>query len=98
MTWAFDLTSGTLEFGADAYTNGGAYFTAQNRESSREDAYTVVNARISYLHAASKLRVTLFGRNLNDARYHYNLSDFDFGSPTTLAPPATYGVRLNWDF
>jgi len=98
LSFSFDAPRGSAEIAADVYHNHGSYFTAQNRFSTKEDAYSVFNARISYLYEPANLRVTLFGKNITDAPYHYNLADFDFGSPTLLAPPSTYGLRLNWEF
>jgi len=96
--YVHDLDSGSIEFATDAYYNSGSYFSAQNTESSRESSYSVLNARISYFYQPWDLRLTVFGKNLTDAKYHVAISDVDFGTAKLLAPPAVYGVKLNWNF
>lgn len=98
VSYTYDFENSSIEVASDVYYNAGAYFTAQNRDSSKESSYHVINARISYFYHPWSTRVTVFGKNINDARYHYNLSDFDFGSPSLLAPPSVYGMRINWEF
>ncbi|MFT4045590.1 MAG: TonB-dependent receptor [Solimonas sp.] len=65
---------------------------------SWEPAYSLINARISYLIRDYGLRVTLFGDNLGDERYDAGVFMTDFGREESLAPPRTWGVRLNLDF
>jgi iron complex outermembrane receptor protein len=95
---SFDVPGGKLDIAGDYYYNSGYYYLAQNSANSLEPHYDLIGARISYLYEPWTLRVTLFGENLGDERY--NLAQFhtDFGREDTLAPPVTYGVRLNWDF
>ena len=96
--YTFNLGEGSLELAADVYHNSGFYYSAQNTSVAQEDAYDVVNARISYLYDPWNVRVTAFGKNINNAKYHYVMSELDFGTSALLAPDAVYGVRLNWDF
>ena len=93
---AIELDRGTLEFAVDGYYNSGFYYDAFN--TVEEKAYTLMNARISYLHAPWNLRITLFGKNVLDERYHFQQFQTDFGVTKTLAAPREMGVRLNWDF
>ncbi len=98
LAYSFELGDGTIEVAADAYYNSGSYYSAQNTPSSEEQAYHLFNARASYFYNPWNLRLSVFGKNLNDARYHYVIADLDFGTARLLAPPATYGVKLQWDF
>ena len=93
----FQFGSGALELATDAYYNKGFYFSPQNSEASLQDAYTLLNARISYLYAPWQLRVTVFGSNLTDKRYQAGQFATDFGTNAYLGAPVSYGVRLNWD-
>lgn len=95
---AFDIGAGTAEIGADIYYNSGSYYNAQNTQTAEQKQYSIINARASYFYAQWGMRITVFGKNIGDARYYNNLTDLDFGTASVLAPPATYGVRLNWDF
>ncbi|NKF21304.1 TonB-dependent receptor [Solimonas sp. C16B3] len=92
------VPGGTLEVAGDWYYNSGYYYLAQNADNSFEKAYSVLNARISYLYERWSMRVTLFGENLTDARYDLAQFHTDFGREDSLAPPTTWGLRLNWDF
>lgn len=87
---------GSLEFAVDEYYNSGFHPDPQN--SVTEPAYAILNARVGYLYKPWKARLTLFGRNLLDKRYHAITGRNDFGVAKALAAPREYGVRLNWDF
>lgn len=90
------LGDGELEIGADAYYNSGFYYDALN--SVEEDSYALLNARIGYYYQPWQLRVTAFGKNLNDEPYHFVQFQTDFGISKTLAPPVEYGLRINWAY
>ena len=98
LSQSFEIAGGPIEVAADYYYNSGYYYLAQNTPDTFEDAYDIINARVSYLYRPWSLRVTAFGANLGDERY--NLAQFhtDFGRQDSLAPPRTWGLRLNWDF
>ena len=93
-----DVGDGELELAGNYYYNSGYFYLAQNSPVSFEGHYDLISARLSYLYRPWQLKLTLFGDNLGDTRY--NLAQFhtDFGREDTLAPPITYGLRLNWDF
>jgi hypothetical protein len=44
------------------------------------------------------LRITAFGKNINDGKYHNQMFENDFSTWKTLAPPSYFGVRFNWDY
>ena len=90
--------AGEFEFGVTAYYNDGFFYLAQNSPVSYEEDYYVVDANISFLHFDSNVRVSAFGKNINDARYTYSQFHTDAGRSDYLAPPSTYGVKVNWDF
>lgn len=94
----FQVPGGELEFAGDIYTNSGFYYLAQNSDNSFQDRYQVINARISYFIRDAGLRLTVFGANIGDERYDLAQFHTDFGREDTLAPPVTYGFRVNWDF
>lgn len=98
LSYTFGLGNGSFEMAGDVYYNSGAYFAAQNAESSKQASYHLYNARISYHYEPWDLRLTLFGKNLNDAKYYTIIQEVDLGTNKLLAPPSTYGVRLQWGF
>ncbi|HKY92593.1 MAG TPA: TonB-dependent receptor [Nevskiaceae bacterium] len=95
---SFEFGNSTLEIAGDYYYNSGYYYLAQNSDDSFEPRYDIINGRVSWLYRPWELRVTFFGENLGDERY--NLAQFhtDFGREDTLAPPRTFGARVNWEF
>lgn len=98
LSQSFELGRGSLELAGDWYYNSGYYYLAQNTPETFENAYDVINARVSYLYRPYGLRVTLFGDNLGDERYDLAQFHTDFGREDSLAPPRTWGLRLNLDF
>ncbi|WP_373092412.1 TonB-dependent receptor [Zhongshania sp.] len=93
-----EVPGGSLEVGADYYYNSGFYYLAQNSEKSVEDAYTVLNARISYLYEPENLRITLYGKNLEGTEYNYGRFHVDFGTADYKAPRDVVGLKVNWQF
>ena len=98
VTYNFDMIGGVVELGGSLYYNDGYFFSAQNKDSVAQPSYSIVNARVSYLHEGSGLRLSVFGKNLGDELYWYNQFETDFNTIGTLAPPSSYGVRLDWTF
>ncbi|MDB5971504.1 MAG: hypothetical protein JWQ90_3954 [Hydrocarboniphaga sp.] len=90
--------SGEIELAADATYNSGFYWNAQNTPFVKEDAYTLIDARLSYLYRPWNVRVTAFGSNLTDERYHEAQFQTDFGDTVTLAYPRQYGLRVGLTF
>lgn len=90
--------AGEFELNSTVYYNDGFYYLAQNSPISFEEDYYVVDASLSFLHFDSNLRVTAYGKNLNDARYTYSQFHTDAGRSDYLAPPTTYGLRINWEY
>lgn len=95
-TWAHD--NGELEIAADYYYNSGFYYTSQNVESAEQESYELVGARVSYLYQPWNLRATVYGNNILDEYYSIGVLQADFGTNVSLGSPATYGVKLKWDF
>jgi|TARA_R110001583_G_scaffold187874_1_gene349446 iron complex outermembrane receptor protein len=93
-----EVPGGTLEIGADYYYNSGFYYLAQNSEKSIENAYTVLNARISYFYEPENLRITLYGKNLEGTEYNYGRFHVDFGTADYKAPRDIVGLKVNWQF
>ncbi len=98
LSQTIESRAGPFEIGGDYYYNHGFYFLAQNSDVSFEPAYAIVNARVSYLYEPWNLRTTLFGSNLTNERYNLQQFHTDFGRADALAPPVSYGLRINWSF
>ena len=94
----FSVPGGIVEIGGDYYHNSGFHYLAQEDSFTEEGSYRLLSLRASYLHETSNVRVTLFGTNVTDTRYNYSRFTLDFGTTDAAAPPAFYGIRLNWDY
>ncbi|WP_428313028.1 TonB-dependent receptor [Hydrocarboniphaga sp.] len=97
LSQTFSIPTGSLEIGGDYYYNSGFHYLAQEDSFTKEGAYGLLGLRASYLHERSNVRVTVFGTNLTNTRYNYSRFTLDFGTTDAAAPPAFYGIRLNWD-
>ncbi len=93
-TIPFDF--GSLELAVDASHRSRTFYNANNTVS--EDPYTLVNARASFEYVPWRTRITVFGQNITDKRYHTQQFETDFGLLTTLAAPKSIGVRLQWEY
>lgn len=98
LSQTFHTDGGPLEVSGDAYYNGGFNFSPQSTEATRQDAYSLFNARVSYLYEDWGMRITGFVKNLTDKKYAASSLTVDFGTYQRLAPPRTFGVVLAYDF
>jgi iron complex outermembrane receptor protein len=96
LSYTMQVPGGDLEVGASGYYNSGYYFDAQN--DAEQPEYYTVDARISYFHPSSGVRVTAIGKNLNDRLYFTNIFPNDFGHAATFAPPTTYALLFSYDY
>lgn len=94
--YSYPIGQGTLDIGADYYYNDGFFFDAQN--SLEQDNYELINARLGYFYEPWNLSLAVFGANLQGSRYYIYQFQTDFSVVGKLAPPETYGMRLNWSF
>ena len=89
---------GSWDVGVSYYYNSGFFYLAQNTSNVEEDAYDLLDARVSYTHAASGFRVSVFGSNLLGSEYNISRFPNDFGTNDAPAPKRTFGIRLNYDY
>ena len=96
---AFALAGGTLTPRLDAVYTSKIYFTTNN--GGPQDAYTVVNGRVSWQAADKDWEIAVYGRNLTDKEYfNGKLSLIGFfgreqGNP---AAPRELGVTFKRNF
>lgn len=93
--WRTPLFGGEVAFGAN-YSWQDDYFTgSENRQSFFIDAYSLLDANVSYTSPSSLWRVTLWGKNLTDEEYVLIRSDFGLGGVGEhFGAPRTFGLRL----
>lgn len=63
-----------------------------------EDAYSLVNASISYVNSAGDLEIKFWGRNLTDDRYISHGYVIGPGEIGVLGEPRVYGVSITREF
>ncbi|MBO1256595.1 TonB-dependent receptor [Alteromonas sp. 5E99-2] len=89
-----------LSFQIDANYQGEHFFDITNSDLSREDAYTVVGARIGY-QISPNLNMSLFAKNLFDEEYRVYTFDFTSAggfNQQFFGRPRWVGVNINYEF
>ncbi len=94
---SWKIPGGRLELGGDIYRNTGFDYAASNDPRFKQAGYTLFGARLGYRYQPWGLGLTVFGRNLSNEQYTQGLIATDFGPNYSLAPPRTFGMRVNLD-
>jgi len=76
--------------------NSGFYWDPGNREDVKQDAYNVLNIRVSLSAPEERWRLAFFMNNVTDERYFQNVTVSGIGDNAFYAPPRTYGVTLGF--
>jgi iron complex outermembrane recepter protein len=78
-----------------------AYMNAANTASMRQDAYTLINASLTWQSADERWRVSVFGQNLGDEEYFVggfaDLVDQGYAE-VLLGRPLEWGVSLSYRY
>lgn len=104
-TLGFDYTlpvsnGAGLTFSANAAYTGEQYFSEFNIPIFGEDAYTLVDASITYESADDRWTAQLWGKNLTDEFRHTEINTNSVGRVLVGAftPPRTWGVTVGYNF
>jgi iron complex outermembrane receptor protein len=91
------LTVGAIEANVNVAYNSGFFWTQDNRV--KQDAYTLVNGRISWSpRADDRLKLSLWGRNLTDVAYEIYGNEAASGDNVAYGRPRTVGVEIGYKF
>lgn len=90
-TYAWATSAGTLTFDTSYYYNDGFYFEPDNRV--RQGAYNNLTAQLSWALPDESWRVRVWGKNLLEEKYWYQVST-SLGDAGTPAPPMTFGISF----
>ncbi|WP_232332810.1 TonB-dependent receptor [Novosphingobium aquimarinum] len=94
------LASGTLTLSADSKYQSAQYFSYFNFDSTRQKAYTMSNASVTYAPDAANWSVSLYANNIEDRRVFTNAVENAFTQSYhySFYAPRTYGgrVTLKW--
>ncbi len=90
----------SVAFQLDFNHQGDHFFDITNSADSKEDAYTIVNARISY-QVNDKWNLAAWVKNLTDEEYRVYTFDFTVVAGLNqqfFAPPQWFGVSARYEF
>jgi iron complex outermembrane receptor protein len=91
--------SGNIAFQLDGYYNGDQYLEVTNGGAANQDAYSVLNARVSWTSENEKVQVTGWVRNLTDEVYkQYALDLGILGGTVYYAPPTWFGANVSYNW
>jgi iron complex outermembrane receptor protein len=98
--WSFPFTRGDEVGFAANYAWQDDYFTgSENRPTFLIEAYSLVDASVSYTSRNGSWRLIGWGKNLTNEEYVLIRSDFGAGGVGEhFGAPRTYGVRVAFDF
>ena len=90
------VAGGTFRGSVTASYNSGFFWDVGNR--LEQPKYMLVNGRLSWGPENAPWRVSLWGRNLTDKRYHLYATDTTQADAVSWARPRSIGVALDLDF
>ena len=94
--------SGSIDLSADLNFQDEIFFTEFNNNDARQEAFTIVNASVTYRSPGESWFASLWGKNLFDNEVLANTIIasplYGFVSVGSLRPPRTYGITLGYDF
>jgi len=94
--YEIDIAAGTLRANATLYHSSRIPYTIDGRIS--QAPYTTLDGRISFTPTGSGVTVSVFGRNLTDARYFSSVFATDAGDAVAYAAPWSIGGEISMRF
>lgn len=105
LTWTGAMQNGgELTIRGDYAYRGDQYFTQFNRDIVSQDAYGILNARVTYNAPGRNWSLTAYGDNLADEDYFVTVLESGVAAPGTVVPqavmgaPRTYGLVIGYQF
>lgn len=92
--------NGSMAWQTDFNWQDDVFYTLPNDAFAKEDAYAVVNARVSIQPDGARWEIALWGRNIFDKEYIINVLDGTNFSPDLrwYGMPAQFGVSVKYDW
>ena len=69
-----------------------------DKQRFRQDALTLVNARVTWTDASGQYSLSAFGNNITDEEYRQIYSGGFFGDYGISGAPITYGLEAGYEF
>jgi iron complex outermembrane receptor protein len=98
--YQWDMFGGAMAAQVDGVWNDEQYIESTNSQISKEDAYLIWNARLSYTSGSEAWEIAAWVKNVGDEQYRlYNLDLGLLGiSQEVYAPPRWYGGTITYRF
>lgn len=93
LTYHRPLQTGALEASVTGAYNSGFFWDPGNRVE--QDAYTLVNAQLTWISPQHRYRVSLWGQNLTDETYVIYGNTTGTGDSAAYGRPITYGISVS---
>lgn len=98
LAYTTPIRTGSISAAVTASYNSGYYWDAGNFERLEQDAFTVVNAEVSWTSPSDKYTVTVFGSNLLDEEYYAFVRPSQFGESASYSRPWSMGIGVDMTF
>ncbi|NLR73481.1 TonB-dependent receptor [Novosphingobium sp. ERN07] len=92
-TYNVPLADGELQLSANGSYNSGFFWDPAN--VVEEGDYFILNARVSWLSPDKHYRLSVFGENLTDAKYHFYVNNTSTGNSGAPARPWSASAAIN---
>lgn len=95
----FDALAGNIALQVDGAYYDDQWLEVTNSGGALQEAYSVSNARVTWVSASDSMQLTGWVKNFTDEEYKlYNLNLGILGSTAFYAPPRVYGVTATYRF
>ncbi|MEP6869232.1 MAG: TonB-dependent receptor, partial [Novosphingobium sp.] len=99
LRYNFDLGAGNVAAQVDGVWYDNQFLEVTNGLGSKQGAYNVTNASLTYRHEGTGISLTAWGRNIFAQKYRaYALNLGILGVTSIYGPPTTYGATLTVPF
>lgn len=96
VTYFVPIERGQLRFNGNISYSDDFYF--DSNEQFKQEAYTLVSARATWIAPGEKLSVAIFGTNITDEEYISAVLPGDQAIERGYGDPATYGITVGYKY
>jgi iron complex outermembrane receptor protein len=97
--YGWNSSAGRWSIQFDGVSNSKQYLEVTNGETSEEGAYSVLNAKLSFIAQSELWQIDAWVKNITNEEYRlYNLDLGRLGATSFYAPPQWYGVNIRFNF
>jgi len=96
INYGFGLLGGRMKLNADIYHTSSYWLDALHQLN--DPAYTMLNLRATWTDPSGKFDVSVFGKNVNNAKYYVGISADPSSARVTYGAPALFGGQVTYHF